>query len=79
MGSLSEILEIREKITELLDSADKHLDIAKSFPPEISENSTMYFSLDSWIHGLHTINHAHEESFIELEFSVMGVTVDAKT
>jgi len=69
-SSLAEILEIREKVTELLDSANKHLDIAKSFPPEINENSTMYFAIDSWVNAMETINRNHEEPFIELEFAI---------
>ena len=70
MSSLSEILDLREKITDMLESAGQHLDIAKAYPPEISENSTMYFMLDSWVHAMETINRQHEEGFIELEFQI---------
>jgi hypothetical protein len=54
----------------LLDSADKILDIAKDFPPQINENSTMYFKLDSWVGAMNTINRQHEEAFIDLEFEL---------
>jgi hypothetical protein len=70
MNSLSDILEIQEKITELLESADKILDVATSYPPQISENSTMYFSLDSWVNAMQTINRQHMEAFIELECEI---------
>lgn len=70
MGSLEHILDIREKITDLIDKADKYLDIAKSYPPEISDNSIMYYQLAAWIQGMGAVNNSHEEPFVELEFAI---------
>jgi hypothetical protein len=73
MNSLTDLLEIHERVTMMLESAQRILDIAKDYPPQINEHSVMYFNLSSWAGAMDTVNRQHEEAFVELEYELKPI------